>query len=190
MKYETQAKVQRNYHVVVGEDRHFYSVPYNYVGKLLRIVYDTDLVEVYHQHQRVALHRRSYKRYGYSTLTEHMPDAHKSYREQMGWDKDYFLTQALKIGPATRQYLERMLDSRAVKEQAYNGCLGILRLSKSYPPARVEAACNRALLAQSASYKTICNILINNLDRQNEPASASSFSLPNHENLRRSEAYN
>jgi transposase len=190
MKYETQAKVQRNYHVVIGRDRHFYSVPYNYVGKTLRIVYDTDIVEVFYQHKRIALHRRSYKKHGHTTLKEHMPDAHKSYHEQMGYDKDYFLGQAAKIGPCTSQYIERMINSKAIKEQTYNGCVGILRLSKSYPPFRVEAACNRALLTQSTSYKTIHNILVNNLDQQDDSASAQlSFSLPNHENLRGSEAY-
>lgn len=28
MKYATESKVQRNYHVILGEDKHFYSVPY------------------------------------------------------------------------------------------------------------------------------------------------------------------
>jgi hypothetical protein len=183
MKFETQAKVQRNYHVILGQDRHQYSVPYSYVGKTLRIIYNTDIVEVYHQHQSIALHKRSFKKYGYTTLTKHMPDAHKSYREQMGWDKDYFLKMAAKIGPATHSYIERMLDSRAVKEQAYNGCFGILRLSKSYPLARVEAACKRVLLSQSTSYKTICNILAAYLNAQDTPQQLS-FSLPSHENQR------
>jgi transposase len=189
MKFETQAKVQRNYHVILGQDRHQYSVPYSYVGKALRIIYDTDIVEMYFQHQRIAMHKRNYKKHGYTTLPEHMPDAHKSYREQMGWDKDYFLRQAEKIGPATRSYIERMLTSRAVTEQSYNGCLGILRLSKSYPSTRVEAACKRALLSQSTSYKTICNILAANLDTQDVPQQLS-FNLPSHDNLRGSDAYN
>lgn len=39
MKYATESKVQRNYHVILGEDRHFYSVPYSLIGKKLRIVW-------------------------------------------------------------------------------------------------------------------------------------------------------
>lgn len=68
-------------------------------------------MEVYHQHQRIALHKRNYKKQAYTTLTEHMPDAHKSYREQMGWDKEYFLKMAAKIGSATHGYIERMLSA-------------------------------------------------------------------------------
>ena len=47
VKKSTRAKVQRNYHVVLGEDKHQYSVPYRYVGKYSEIVYTRDSVEVY-----------------------------------------------------------------------------------------------------------------------------------------------
>src|ERR1044072_3735534 len=86
MKYATESKVQRNYHVTLGEDRHFYSVPYTLIGKKLRIVYDTDTVEIFQDYQHVAIH---------PPLT-HMHEAHKSYHEQMRWDKEYFLKQAAK----------------------------------------------------------------------------------------------
>jgi hypothetical protein len=31
----TKAKVQKNYHVQLGQDKHFYSVPYQLIGKTL-----------------------------------------------------------------------------------------------------------------------------------------------------------
>lgn len=191
MKYETKSKVQRNYHVLLGQDRHYYSVPYNLVGKTMRIVYDTDLVEIYHQHQRVAVHRRSFKKYDYTTLLEHRPEAHKKYHEQMGWDKDYFLKEAKKFGPYTRKYIKRMLESKPYPEQMYNSCLGLLRLSKSYPKERIEAACCRALQGSSTTYSTIKTILANKADQLIEPEKEEQqpFQLPNHENLRGSKAY-
>jgi hypothetical protein len=191
MKYETKSKVQRNYHVLLGQDRHFYSVPFNMVGKTMRIVYDTDLVEIYHQHQRVAVHRRSFKKYDYTTLAEHRPEAHKKYHEQMGWDSDYFLKEAKKLGPSTLSYIKRMLESKQYQEQMYNSCLGILRLSKIYPPKRIEAACCRALQSSSTTYSTIKTILKHNADQLTEPPTdaESEFRLPDHENLRGSKAY-
>lgn len=42
----TESKVQRNYHVILGEDRHQYSVPYTLIGKRLKIIYTTDTVEI------------------------------------------------------------------------------------------------------------------------------------------------
>lgn len=190
MKHATQATVQRDYHVMLGEDRHYYSVPYTYVGKRLQIVYDTDHVEIYYQHLRITQHVRNYRRYDSTTKTEHMPDGHKSYHEQRGWDKQYFLTQADKIGPFTRFYMERMMDNRAFKEHAYKSCMGILKLSKNYPPSRMEAACKRAAKSNSTSYKTIQNILLHNLDSlEYNDQQTLPFTLPPHDNLRGSAAY-
>lgn len=191
MKYEAKSKVQRNYHVLLGQDRHFYSVPFQFVGKTMRIVYDTDLVEIYYKHQRIAVHRRSYKKYDYTTLVEHRPEAHKKYQELMGRDKEYFLKEARKYGPATFSYIKRMLESKTFQEQAYNSCLGVLRLSKSYTQERIEAACSRALLGNSTTYTTIKTILVNKADQIKEPGTAAQpeFRLPDHENLRGSKAY-
>ena len=61
MKHKVLAKVQKNYHITLGEDWHHYSVPYNFIGKQVSVVYDTDMVEIYYQHQRVALHTRNYQ---------------------------------------------------------------------------------------------------------------------------------
>lgn len=190
MKYTTESKVQRNYHVILGEDKHFYSVPYTLVGKKLRIVYDTDTVEIFQDFQRVVSHRRSYKRYDYTTNPNHMPDAHKSYHEQMGWDRQYFLKQASKIGPCTSQYMERMMDSRLHKEHAYLGCTGILRLASTHSFPRTETACKIALQTSSTSYRTVANILINNRDLMLAGEQLTPFALPFHENIRGSEAYN
>lgn len=190
MKYETNAKVQRNYHVFLGQDRHFYSVPFSYVGKTMRIVYDTDLVEIYHQHQRVAVHRRSFKKYDYTTLQEHRPEAHKKYLDQMGWDSAYFLKEAKKFGPSTHSYFKRMLESKPYPEQKYNSCLGILRLTKNYTAERIEAACTRALQGNSTTYSTIRTILVNKADQLTDPEEAhKEFRLPDHENLRGSKEY-
>jgi transposase len=188
MKYTTESKVQRNYHVFIGEDKHYYSVPYTLVGKKLNIVYDTDTVEIFDGFTRITQHRRSYKPYDYSTKPEHMPDAHKSYHEQMGWDRDHFLKQASKIGSCTRQYIERMIDSRAHKEHAYNGCIGLLRLVHQFSASRVEAACSLALSTESTAYRTIQNILANNRDTAARQT-ALVFSLPKHENIRGKKAY-
>jgi hypothetical protein len=39
IKKITRAKVQRNYHVFLGEEKNFYSVPYRYAGKQAEVVY-------------------------------------------------------------------------------------------------------------------------------------------------------
>jgi transposase len=124
VKRTTNAKVQMNYHVVLGEDRHQYSVPYQYIGKQTKIVYDHQDVEIFIGMERIAAHPRSYRRNYYTTKAEHMPEKHLRYQETRGWDADYFLQMASKTGPFSKEYFKKVLDSKDFVEQTYRACLG------------------------------------------------------------------
>ena len=189
IRHATKNKVQKNYHITLGEDWHHYSVPFSFIGKTVNAIYDTDTVEIYHEHKRIALHVRSFKRHDFTTIKEHMPESHQRYAEQKGWTPDYFLEQAGKVGPSARLYIQQVLKARRFTEQTYNACLGILRLVQAYTAPRVEAACKRALTGLSYNYTTINNILINNLDTL-EPEQLVLFKMPDHGNLRGPESYN
>ena len=154
-------------------------------------MYDSDTVEIYFEFKRIALHQRSYKKHGYTTLKEHMPQSHQRYHEQRGWDEQYFIREARKIGDSTCKYIAEVLKGKHFTEQSYNACLGILRLAKTYTPPRLEAACSRALRGSSFNYRTINNILSNNLDTIETAAQQPVlFSMPDHTNLRGPDAYN
>src|SRR5450759_1502772 len=47
IKHITVGKVQMNYHVILGEDKHQYSVPHQYIGQTTKIIYDENNVEIY-----------------------------------------------------------------------------------------------------------------------------------------------
>ena len=104
IKKITQAKVQRNYHVFIGEEKNYYSVPFRYVGKQTTVIYTSKIVEVYLDNQRIALHKRLGCRnaYVHQTQEEHMPKSHLEWKKAQGYDAAYFLEQAEKIGSATR----------------------------------------------------------------------------------------
>jgi transposase len=189
IKHRVQAKVQKNYHITLGEDWHHYSVPYQHIGKTVTAVYDSDTVEIYLQFQRIALHKRGYKKHGYTTLKEHMPEGHQRYFEQRGWTADYFLRQASAIGTSAKGYIEQLLKGKHFTEQTYNACLGILRLGKQYGNDRLEAACKRALAGGVFTYRTIATILKNNLDKQSSGQQQELFKTPDHDNIRGPEAY-
>lgn len=55
-KKVVQATVQRNYHIQLSEDHLYYSVPYRYAGKKVRVLYDNKTVEIYLEQERIALH--------------------------------------------------------------------------------------------------------------------------------------
>lgn len=46
IKHIAKAKVQKNYHITLGENWHHYSVPFSFIGKTVNAIYDTDTVEI------------------------------------------------------------------------------------------------------------------------------------------------
>ena len=189
IKHTTKAKVQMNYHVILGEDKHLYSVPYQYIGQSTKIIYDAHNVEIYIGFQRIAIHKRDYRKHAYTTLAEHMPERHLKYNETLGWDADYFLSIASKIGESSVEVFKRILASKDFIEQTYNACLGLKRLSEIYGATRFEAACMRALKGSRITYGMIKNILGNNLDKL-AVSQLNMFSIPDHENIRGAQNYN
>lgn len=164
MHWVTKAKVQKNYHVVLGIDMHYYSVPFRFIGKDVSIVYTATAVEIYHNQERICFHNRGMGRHRYTTSAEHMPENHQHYREQEQWDEDYFLQHAEKTGPMTHLIMQRIFAARVFSPQAFKTCQGILRLEKKYGAARLEAACLRAHVSTRVGYKILENILIRGLE--------------------------
>lgn len=189
MKYTVKAKVQKNYHITLGQDWHHYSVPYKYIGKEVKVVYDSKQVEIYHDLSRIALHTRNYRKHGYSTLDTHMPEKHAQYKKSQGWDEEYFLEKGKSIGDNTLLVLKKIIASRQFTEQTYNACLGILRLKDKYGQERLESACKRALVGSSINYKTISNILSSGMDKQ-PFVEENILTIPFHDNIRGAANYN
>ncbi len=186
-KKVVMATVQRNYHIQLTEDHLYYSVPYSYVGKKVKVLYDNNTVEVYYDYARIALHFRKSTSKAYTTLTEHMPPNHLHMHQIKGWTKEGLLLQAARVGQYTRYAAEHMLDNSIYMEQNYKACFGMLMLEKKYTAGRLEAACQRASNGTRINYTMIKNILEKGLDKQallfeNNP-------LPAHENIRGSGNY-
>jgi transposase len=182
-EYAEWIKVRPNidYHVVV--DWHFYSVPYALRHEQLEARLTQATVEIFNDRNRVWAHRRSGVRGGFTTVTEHMPSAH---RAQAEWTPTRILAWAEKLGPGTRQLADEILRERPHPEQGFRSCLGILRLAKRYGDDRVEAACRRALSVRARSYRHVESILKRGLDRTTPPNSETAAPTPpiHHENVR------
>lgn len=183
----TTAKVQKNYHVILGENYHYYSVPYQYIGKQTQIIYTNGKVEIYCGTERIAIHKRDLREQGYSTFEAHMPEKHIKYKEQKGWDAAYFKNKAAQIGPHTQWAIQSILDAKHIVEQTYNSCLGVMRLAEKYGGKRLENAAKRAALGHRVNYSILHNILHNNMDKIEIPIDSpqnESQKIPPHDNLR------
>jgi len=188
IRHYTRAKVQKNYHVVVGEDWHYYSVPFRYIGREVRILYCMDSVEIYYDGQRIALHNRSFRKHHFTTIREHMPVAHQSFADERSWDPEYYLKQAAQTGPNTYNFIQKLMQGNPLIHQSYGGCMGLMRLIKAYGVVRMEAACKRALTGHRFKYTVIKNILDNNMDLVQEQEQVE-YRIPAHKNLRGPEEY-
>jgi len=188
IKHTVNAKVQKNYHIILGEDNHQYSVPFTHIGKQTRVVYDHHEVEIFIGLKRIALHKRNSRELGYTTLTEHMPSSHQKQTEAAGWNADFFLEYAQSIGPNTTIFYTKLMDNSHFVEQTYRACMGIKFLGTSYGIDRLESACGRAIKGK-ISYGSLKKILEKKLDLIPLP---ESMELPfeiQHENIRGPQAY-
>jgi hypothetical protein len=181
--------VQRNYHVQLREDFLYYSVPYQFVGKKVKVLYDSRVVEVYYENSRIALHIRKPHGKAYTTLADHMPPHHQRMQQIKGWNKEDLLAQAHRIGSAALQAATLMLENSIYIEQNYKACFGMLMLQKKYGSQRLEAACARALMGTRINYTMIKNILERGLDKQLPLNYESPTVIPSHDNIRGKDHY-
>jgi len=182
-----KAKVAKNYHVLLGVDKHLYSVPYAYVGKTARLRYNEYLLEIYEGSVRIASHVRKKQRAGYSTDKNHMPAAHQYVS---GMSEDFFVHWAATLNVELETYVKRVFTSYEHPEQAFRACSGIQRLAKVYGADRLKAACIRAMTYDQYGFSVLENILKQNLDNQPTLELIVTTGLDNHDNLRGPGYYN
>ncbi len=173
-----------DYHVEV--QGHFYSVPYRLVREVIEARITDQTIELFHRGTRVASHLRSPRQHRHTTTPDHMPSAHRRYAE---WTPTRLLREAAAVGPGTIALVERILTAKPHPEQGFRACLGILRLARTYGPARLEAACQRGMDIGARSYGSVRSILQNGLDRAFRPEPVPDELPVQHENIRGSGYY-
>jgi transposase len=174
-----------DYHVQI--DGHYYSVPYGYRKKELEACITGSTIELFHNGERIASHRRSVREYGHTTISAHMPEAHREYAE---WNPDRFIAWARTTGSATAELIGTLLEKHTHPEQAYRRCAGIMSLARRYEDGRVEAACRWALSVGAISYKSVKSILEKNLDGQPLPEQLPNRIPIKHPHIRGPQYYN
>jgi transposase len=173
------ARVNIDYHIEV--ERHYYSVPYALVHQEVEARLTAETLEVLHRGVRVASHVRSYQTGRATTLIDHMPKAHQKY---VGQTPSRLVEEAQQTGPCTGQLVEAILAAKRHPEMGYRSCLGILRLAKTYPAERMEAAAQRALRARAYNFRSMDSILKNQLDRLPLPGDPPVQATGEHDNIR------
>ncbi len=183
IKDYTRAKVQKIGYVYFSPDKCYYSVPYRYIGKSTLIHYTPSTVEVYHYHERIALHKRNPSKGIYITNKTHLSSTHKDYTD---WSPEYFKKMAARHGDDVLACVEGLFIGCDYPETAYKRAMGIIQLHRVYGSQRLNA-CKRAVYGEAISYNRIKNILANNLDKEYLDTSkedSSKSHIPPHDNIR------
>ncbi len=186
LREHKKLKVQFNYHIYLNNDKHYYSVPNRYRGKQVDIFFTRTSVEIFHNNERIAVHVRNCRQFGYSTHSEHMPPQH-CYQDD--WNADKLLTWASQMGIHVKDVIDIILSRNEHPEQGYKSCMGILHLSKKYDKDRLNNACEKAMIYDHISYKGIENMLKNGVEDCDQQELFADYTLPEHENIRGKEYY-
>lgn len=181
--------VQRNYAIQLPDNKHYYTVPYQYVGYKVQVYFDSRTVEVYHQHQRISFHVRSSTEPKFNRINEHMPAHHQHMLNSQRWTVEELLRKAEWVGPYTRQTADRILHGSIYPEQNYKTCNTMLLLQNRYTKQGLEAACLRAANVMRPTLKMIRNILESGLDKQPLLFDLEDKPMSVHNNIRDSENY-
>lgn len=180
------ATVMKNSHVRLSSEKNYYSVPYRYIGKKVKIIYTSKHVSAFYHGERVMIHPRSYIRYGYNTQKEHLPSTHQFVAS---WNPGKFIDWAASIDPAVEHYIKEILERKNYPEQAYRSCVGILSMNKKIGKERLIAACKRGTHYQSYSYKVISRIINSKLYLLDPTQENLQKPIPFHDNIRGAENY-
>lgn len=185
IKQQSFATVMQNGHVCLGPDKHYYSVPYQYIRKKVKLLYTSAQVEIFYKYERIAVHKRIKSSYHYSTIKQHLASTHKFLTE---WTPERFINWAASIDENVKHLISHILQKKQHPEQAYKSCMGVLSLEKKVGKERLVNACKRALDYNIYNYKIVQNILEKGLDTlPDEPPAGKD--LPRHKNIRGKEYY-
>lgn len=186
LKEYKKAKVQKMGFVYLHQDKNYYSVPFRYIGQQVEIQYNSGEVEIYYKSQRIATHKRNYRKGAYTKIDEHLSSSHKFYQD---WSPDYFLSWAKKSGDHVEAYIGKLLQQASYPEIAYKQCLGVINLKSLHTDQRLDNACKMALDQPRYGYQIIKNILTNKMDLADQ-TTATEPHITKHNNIRGPEFYN
>jgi hypothetical protein len=170
----------KNGHVCLGADKHYYSVPFGYISKKVRVLYSKSIVEVFYKYELIAAHQRVRSAHNYTTDPSHMATQHQVLAE---WNPDYFLAQARNISKEVEYYIAQVLRKKPHPEQAYKSCQGILSFAKRVGHQRLIKACQRGHAYGLYHYRAIEDILQRGLDLYDLEEDRQ-LPMPDHENIR------
>ena len=180
LKYYQRLTLAKNNYISLTQDKHYYSAPYQYIGKVVDVVTTRSMVKIYYSGRCIATHlRASATDARYIHQREHLCSAHQHYFDR---SPDYYIKRARSLSLVLGRLIEQKFDSPQPPETLYRSCDGILRLVRSLDRPTLDAVCKKAIDDERLSMKHLETIITHKtwMLKEDQPTVA----LPNHENIR------
>ncbi len=187
LKYYRSLKVAQNNHILLMQDKHYYSVPFAHIGKQAKVIYTRNMVYIYIDGKRVAVHIRNYKQGGYTTDKKHLCSTHNHYLNR---SPEYYINKAKLKNSELAKLIEQIFKQNRHPEQLYRTCDGLLNLQRKTNADHFSKACRIALTNSMFSYKALSKLIENKANFTSDITDVNNTKpLPQHDNIRGGEYY-
>ncbi|MDA3817119.1 MAG: IS21 family transposase [Prolixibacteraceae bacterium] len=184
IKYYKEYKLAQNNHIYLGEDKHYYSAPYQYIGKKLKVVYTRSMVRIFYHYSLIAVHKRSFVKGAYTTEKDHLCSTHQHYLNR---SPEYYQGKASGLSESLGKLVKLMFEQDEYPERLYRSCDGLFSLQKNTHPDTFNKACQIAIEYKIYSYRFMHNIIKNKMTEHQ--LVKLDKALPEHNNIRGKEYY-
>lgn len=152
-------KVKSDYHVMYN--RRYYSVPYEYINKIVTIEVTNQCINVFYRNNLIATHLKVVDIYGKSTNKEHMPVSHQKANEFNIITEYGLIIRGGKVGANTSDLIRHILSDRTDNRYKKRRCLGILLSAERVDVEEAELAAAFMLRLRDYHVDIYRNILKN-----------------------------
>jgi hypothetical protein len=180
LRRQARLTVFKTGHILLGKDKHYYSVPYQYIGKKVKVLYSKTVVEIFFKYEKIAEHKRTRSPFNYTTHADHLASHHKAILE---WNPEKFLSQARAIHADVETYLQKVFEKKLHPEHAYRSCAGILSFGRRKGNDNLIRACRKGLHVGRHSFKFIEDLLLAGKEKLGDDTEGETR-MPYHENIR------
>jgi hypothetical protein len=144
---------------LVQFERAFYSVPYGYIGQRVIVLGSRHTVRIFRDYREIARHHRAARAWEIVRNPLHAPPQLEQY---MNTTSEGLLQWSFRIGEPVGKVAQSIFSDKAV--DGMRPVRALLHLAGKYSPQRLIRACERALLYQTPTYRSVKEILAKNLD--------------------------
>jgi transposase len=174
------ATVNIDSHIEV--DYKLYSVPFQYIGRVVQVRIGTSHIRIYYNNGLIANHLINKSKLNrHTTNPDHLPERSAAYLKK---NKDEFFQWASTVSDSALEIVKAVFESSKTEEYAYRPCLGLKRLYKTYGPTRFINACNQGVQSNIKTYNFVKSMVENPIGNVTDDEK-----IINHKNIRGKETY-